>query len=505
MALLDGILVAAVAALTVGTAASFFVPGVQVRAVAPHLDLVLDTLTTVVTLGVAALGWARYRQRAEPVAAFQAAAFLVLAIANGLNLALVLLGLDAEAGMALVSPGQAPLYVATSARMIAAALLVLGGLASLRGRGLNRAGLIVLGAAATMSLLAIVFEAEGPWLPSLGAVGPMAASASAPSLPIPTPFGAAIQVVVAALFLAASGVTRRLYRRDRSIGDGYLSVGLVFAAFAQIEAAVYPGTYTSLVTSGDLLRLSFDVILLLGIQAEATQALTNLRRANADLARLQAAELTRTALAERARLARELHDGVAQQLWLAKLKAGRLAALPDLGVHARSLTGELDAAIDAGLAEARDAVAAMRLAEDPVGTLVELLARSVDDFADRFGLRVEFVCEADLPALPARAQAEALRVMQEALSNVRRHADATFVRVRAGVEDGQLVLVVGDNGCGFEPDEVGQTAYGLATMRERAALVGGDLRIESAPQDGTRVILRVPLPDTPVVAMAGTA
>ena len=435
MALLDGVLVAVVAALTVGTAASFFVPGVQVRVVAPQLDLVLDTLTTVVTLGVAALGWVRYRQRAEPVAAFQAAAFLVLAIANGVNLALVVLGLDANAGMALVSPGQAPLYVATSARMIAAALLVLGGVASLRVGRVDRAGLLVLAAVGTMCLLVALFEAAGPLLPSLGSVGPMLSSASAQSLPVPTPLGAAIHVVVAALFLGASGLTRRLYRRDRSIGDGYLSVGLVFAAFAQIEAAVYPGTYTGLVTSGELLRLSFDVILLLGIQAEASQALTNLRRANADLARLQAAELERTALAERARLARELHDGLAQQLWLAKLKAGRLAALPDLGVDARLLTGELDAAIDAGLAEAREAVAAMRLAGDPAGTLPELLARSVDDFADRFGLRVEFTCDPDLPVLPARAQAEALRVMQEALSNVRRHADATVVRVRAGVED----------------------------------------------------------------------
>ena len=122
-----------------------------------------------------------------------------------------------------------------------------------------------------------------------------------------------------------------------------------------------------------------------------------------------------------------------------------------------------------------------------------MLAHSVDDFADRFGLRVEFECEEDLPPLSPRAQAEALRIAQEALTNVRRHADASLVRVRAAVEDGRLVLVVGDNGCGFDPATVGETAYGLASMRERAALIGGELRIDSAPQDGTRVSLLVPL------------
>ena len=184
-------------------------------------------------------------------------------------------------------------------------------------------------------------------------------------------------------------------------------------------------------------------------------------------------EAERAALAERARLSRELHDGLAQNLWLAKLKAGRLAALPDLGLEASALTHELgrgDRRRARGGPPGRGRPAA---AGEPVGTLRELLSRSVDDFADRFGLRVEFDCAADLPALTPRAQAEALRIAQEALSNVRRHADATFVRVRAAVEDGRLVLAVGDNGRGFDPDAVGQNAFGLGSMRERAALIGG--------------------------------
>ena len=68
------------------------------------------------------------------------------------------------------------------------------------------------------------------------------------------------------------------------------------------------------------------------------------------------------------------------------------------------------------------------------------------------------------------------------------------MRVRAAVEDGRLVLVVQDNGRGFDPTSVGRSAFGLASMRERAALIGGEVRIESRPLDGTRISLFVPVP-----------
>jgi signal transduction histidine kinase len=493
---LDGALIAVVIVLTLGTAASVIAPGFQVRVIAPSLDLVIDTVSTVVTLAVAVLGWVRFRQRGEPVALFQAAAFLVLTIANGVPVMLVTTGLDVQAGMGLASPSQAPLYIFTIARVFAAALLVLGSIASLRTRRVDHALAILLGPAVAMLVVIALVQAGTDRLPPLGSIGvpvlPQDAPGAAPSLPSPMPLGASIQVLGAALFLWAAGLSRRLYRRDRSIGDAYLAVGLVVAAFAQVETAIYPGTYTGLVTSGDLLRLVFDVILLLGIQAEAGALLARLRLANVDLARLSAVEVERAALDERAHLSRELHDGLAQDLWLAKLKAGRLAALPDLGPEARALTGELDEAIDAGLTEAQQAVAAMRLPDEPTGALCDLMSRCVDEFADRFGMRTEFDCEHGLPPLPRRAQAEVLRIAQEALTNVRRHADATLVHVRASMEDGRLVVLVGDNGRGFDPAVVGRTAFGLASMRERAALIGGELRIDSRPQDGTRVSLLLP-------------
>jgi signal transduction histidine kinase len=164
-----------------------------------------------------------------------------------------------------------------------------------------------------------------------------------------------------------------------------------------------------------------------------------------------------------------------------------------MGPEASALTGELSETIDAGLAEARQAVAALRQSSGSAGTLGDMIAGAVDDFADRFGLRVEFECESGLPALSPRAQAETLRIAQEALTNVRRHADATMVRVKVGVDAGRLTMVVGDNGCGFEPEAAGRQGFGLGSMRERAALIGGELCIDSRPHDGTRITLAVPV------------
>ena len=487
---LDIVLIVAVAALALVCAGSSLVFGPVVRIVAPSFDLVLDTAAAFVTFLVAALCWVRYRERDEPVALFQTAAFVVLALANGSSVVLVLTGLDGPTGSTLMAPGQSPLYVFSLTHLLAAGLLVAGGVAALRNRR-QRALPVLAGATIATGLVLALLAVPPDILPALRLTG---------RVPVPaiTLLGALVSGLVGGAYLWAAALSRRLYRRDGLIGEAYLSVGLVFASFAILANAADPGEYTGVVTSGDLLRLSFDLILLLGIQAQAHATLSQLSVANGDLARLRVVEVERAALSERARLSRELHDGLAQNLWLAKLKVGRLAALAGLGPEAEVLTEELAEVIEAGLVDAQQAVATMRLSGEPSGTLQDLLSRSVDEFADRFGLRVEFECPTELPCLSPRAQAEALRIAQEALSNVRRHADATVVRVRAIVESGRLVVAVRDNGCGFDLGSVGQAAYGLASMRERAALIGGELSIESAPQDGTRVSLVVPLA---VVAM----
>jgi signal transduction histidine kinase len=490
---LDRILLVSVAILAV----TFFVtliPEVEVRVVAPGLDLVVDTITTLVTLAVAGLAWARFRDRGQRVALFQAAAFSVLAVARAIAAALALWSLDAAAGMPPVRSGEDALYVSTLARLMAAALLVAGAV-SLGGRGFRRPGLVVALPVACMVVAVVLAPIWVPLMPPLvGAIAPAGPGSPPHDLPHATPANVLLQVAGAALFSWAAVLCRRRYRRDRSVADEYLAVGLVVAALAQLHLAFHPSAYAGVMTSGDLLYLAFDVILLLGILAETRAYIVGLRQANLSLERLKDAEVERAAIEERARLSRELHDGLAQDLWLAKLGIGRLTSLPDLSPEAQRLCDELDHAIDSGLAEARQAVMALRATDRPDQTFCEQLGRYVDEFGDRFGIRAELECGPDLPRLATRVEAELLRIVQEALSNVRRHADATVVRVRAGVAAEFVVVDVRDNGRGFDPAAAGDGGFGLTSMRERAALIGARLSIASRLRDGTLVTVEVPVP-----------
>jgi len=251
-----------------------------------------------------------------------------------------------------------------------------------------------------------------------------------------------------------------------------------------------------LVTTSEALRLAFFVVLLLGIAAESRSDLRALRSAYAALDRLRLSEAERATLEERTRLARELHDGLAQDLWFAKLKHERL--VPFVPDEQRPLAAEVTEALDSAIVEAKQAVVTMRAEDDRDVSLEGLLARTVNDFAGRSGVRADFSA-ADLPqSLTPRTQVEVLRVLQEALTNVRKHADATVVRVNAEVGDGQLQLSVIDNGRGFRPTETIGDGVGMQSMKERARLMGGELRVVSEPSAGTALHLTVPLGEAAV-------
>jgi signal transduction histidine kinase len=281
-------------------------------------------------------------------------------------------------------------------------------------------------------------------------------------------------------------------------------VGLVVLAVAVFLSAFYTIVYTSLVTASDLIRLLAYGVFLLGIGAEQRSDLRALRQAYATLDRLRISEAERAALEERSHLAREIHDGLAQHLWFAKLKFERLATtVPE---DDKPLASEVGQALDSAIVEARQALVTMRTSLDTQLPLSEMLKRAVDDFGQRSGIRVTYSVGSGLPtALPPRQQIEVLRVVQEALTNVRKHADATVVRVRADTHGRELVVTVADNGRGFDPNAPGD-GLGLQGMEERARLLGGVFRITSEPQGGTTVELTVPmlLPDW-LPAVTGSA
>ena len=495
---LDAVLATVIIVLALLSAAVVFLPFLGGQHVEAGLDLVLDTFATVVTLGVAIVAWVRYRETGAPMALFQASAFLVLAIASGASLLFIVGRLDvALSDFGLNMPRAAQPQITAAGHLTAAVLLVVGAVVSLRGIRARQDWLILLGPAVALLGIIQFASAWSSYVPPLSSVFILSYGPTWPTFqpmpPTPTPLGVGLHVFVGAFFVLAAELTRRHHRRTGAMGDGFLAVGLVFAAFGEFHTAFYPGTYGGLVTTGDMLTVAFAVVLLIGIEADARATRAALGRANETLGRLKDVEVRQAALEERTRLSRELHDGLAQDLWLAKLKIGRLNAMPDLSREARAVCDDLTGAIDTGLADARQAVMALRLGSEPAMSLRDLMARYVDDFGDRFGLRAEFECESDLPHLTPRAEAELLRIAQEALNNVVRHADATVVRVRAGIVDSQIELIVGDNGIGFEPSEVKDGCFGLASMRERAEIIGGELTIESQPQDGTRIRVSVPL------------
>jgi signal transduction histidine kinase len=181
---------------------------------------------------------------------------------------------------------------------------------------------------------------------------------------------------------------------------------------------------------------------------------------------------------------------MSQELWFAKLKQSRLADM-ELSSEARALAQEVAGALESALSEARQAILALRPAEG--SSFTEVLDRFVADFSDRFGLAAECICDPMADAISSRAQAELLRICHEALTNSRRHGDATVVRVSLAVTDGLLRMTVTDNGRGFDPAMVRDSRYGLRSMRERADLIGGRLRVETGPQDGTQVVVEVPM------------
>lgn len=480
--------------LTAITTILVVVPMAVPAVVSDRLDITISTAALLVSGSVSALAWSRGRVGHDTAALLRGSAFAVLALFNGLALAVALTGTDGAFGASLEDPGQLPLIAATLARGMAAALLVVAGWVALSRRTPTlQPWLVLVGPALVVGgivLLGAQVQESLPMLASREALDALIADPSNPPAPGSVPALVILQSAIGVAFLAAALLAHRSYRRSGRAGDALLAAGFLIAAFSQVHAAIHPGTYIGIVTTGDLLRLAFYGVLLVGVVVDSRDDLEELRAATTEVRRLASAEFAAATLEERARLAREIHDGLAQDLWYAKLKQSRLAQISAFEGEPKRLSDEVAGAIDAGLAEARNAIAAMRGGAES-GPLLEVLERQVDDFSDRFAVRAELTHEGPEPEIGAREQAEVVRIVQEALTNVRKHADATVVRVNVTSGD-QLCIEVVDNGHGFRPADV-DGGFGLDSMRQRAALIGATLSITSKPQDGSRVELIVPV------------
>ena len=208
-------------------------------------------------------------------------------------------------------------------------------------------------------------------------------------------------------------------------------------------------------------------------------------------ARHQAARTSLAAQeAERLRVARELHDEIGQTLTAVVLQAER-AAEGDPAVAQRELARVAEAVHDS-LDEVRRIARELRPeALDDLG-LVNALIALCSRVNAQDGPQIRRELEGNLPPLASDIELVIYRVAQEGLTNALRHADATTATMTLALEPGGVDLTVEDDGGGM-PTDLPDDSSGIAGMRERALLVGGQLSIESPPGGGTRVHLRVPL------------
>jgi signal transduction histidine kinase len=251
----------------------------------------------------------------------------------------------------------------------------------------------------------------------------------------------------------------------------WLAIGSALAAVAFINYALFPSQFTELIFSGDVFFLAAVTALAFGAVRE--------------ISREEAVQIRSAVLEERRRVARDLHDGVAQELAFISSQAQWFKRHPD---ERQALLHIMDA-VERALDESRGAIAALsRPMDEPLEVALGNAAR---DVADRVGARLRLDLERGIEVPPEWREA-LLRIAREAVANAVRHGHARSVTLELG--NGEVVrLRVSDNGGGFDPSAPRSSeSFGLTSMRERTESLGGHFAIVSAPGAGTRIEVTLP-------------
>ncbi len=260
-----------------------------------------------------------------------------------------------------------------------------------------------------------------------------------------------------------------------------------------------------LVVVGSAVERTFgvdDVETLASLANQAAIAIEN--------ARLQDRLRDLAVVEERERIAREMHDGLAQVLGYVSTKSQAVEEYLATGriEEARGQLGELSGAARSVYVDVREAILGLRSPIDPAIGLVGAVEAYARRFAEasKLAVVVDSSPASQVVALAPEAQAQVFRIVQESLTNVRKHAAAGRAGVRIAVEDGALVIRVSDDGRGLAAQagspavtQAGSPAdwprYGLQAMRERAAAIGGSVEWSNRPGSGVEVRITVPVAD----------
>jgi len=277
---------------------------------------------------------------------------------------------------------------------------------------------------------------------------------------------AALQITAAVLSITAAA---GYLRRSEQLGDefsSWLAIAAVFAAAANVNYAIYPSVYPPQLSLGDIFMFCFYVVLLIGSMREILSYWQM-------LVSVSVAE-------ERQRIACDLHDGLSQEL------AYLTRNLSDLqGVTDETTLRQLRGSVDRARLASRQAI--HRVAAPARPEVADALAEAAAGVAERLGLDLDLDLDLASGVGLAPAQADALvQIACEALTNVARHSGSRQAHLVLRRDGGRVHLLVRDPGRGFDT-AASRPGFGLRSMQARARAVGGELRVTSAPGEGSLV------------------
>jgi signal transduction histidine kinase len=444
------LLVVTAAVCMTATVTIVAVPGIRFAYRQPSLHAALETAAALASLLAGYLVYGRLRRSAALDDLLLAAALLTL---GGANLLYSTLPATLDTG-----PNAFGAWAAATGRVVGSGLLVAAAFAPFRRvRHVRRALLrVVVPPLGGIAFVGWMLADKFPDAVVLDATPEAAGRAHLAAHP-----GVLVFQLAAALLYGAAALG--FMRRAERTGDElmwWLSVACTIGVFSRLNYTLYPSVDTQWVYTGDVFRLAFHLVVVIAAAREISLYWTTAAHA--------------AVLEERRRIARDLHDGLAQELAYVRRNLADIADADPAAARA-------SAAARRALAESRRAIAALtEPLDEPLDRALARIARAA---AHRHGstalLDVEHV------ELEREQREMMVRVATEAITNALRHSGSKWVRV--ALSNGSAVrLRVEDGGWGFDPGAVAE-GYGLASMRERAESAGGHFRVTSEPGSGTLV------------------
>jgi signal transduction histidine kinase len=433
-------------------------PAVTFAYYSPYSQVSLETAAGIIALLAAFLFFGRLREHR-----LQSNWALVYALAVS---SLVNFGFGvAPAIIDTTGAGEFAVWATLLGQVVAAAAFVVAAFSSAQWAEHRRhIGWVVVAApAATGAVIAAAVYLAMPYLPQGAIVPPQVASTAVLDV---HPLVMVIQVIGLGLYTAAAfGFIRRSERTGDELMR-WLAAGSMMAACSRLHYTLYPSMFPGWVYSGDLLRIGFYALLLVGAVGEIRRYWTRMAQAAAN--------------EERRRIARDLHDGLAQELAFISAQTRWLRLYERTGGDTAIA---LQAAADRALDESRRAISALTREDDE--PLTSALTEAAEEVADRVGTRVHLELDPTVELAPDVREG-VIRIVREAIANAGRHSGSDSVTVRLS-SNGRVRLEVIDKGVGFDLTQTPANRFGLVSMRERAEALNAEFSVTSSPGRGTSV------------------